>query len=233
MKQVVLSLLFCSLLLFTSCFQIIEEIFLNKNGSGTMQVTVDMDEMMGMFSAFMPDSLKGDMNFEEMIGNGESDEEIAKIEAIKGISNVQMKHKGEYSFSLSYDFANIDALNNAMEQNALQKDGGLASAFLKGFGNEYEIKKRYIHRTFEIKDLPLGEEEEDSNPFKELGSLGDLMKSPTYQFIYHVPKKFKKVVVKDRFAKMEETKKELKFTYNLFEIMSEKGKVIDHELKFK
>ncbi len=69
----------------TSCFNIIEEVAITKKGSGTYKNTIDMSQMMGMISAFMPDSVK------QMTGEMEKGmmASIDDLKNIKGISQYQ------------------------------------------------------------------------------------------------------------------------------------------------
>src|SRR5207253_2450151 len=49
----------CLLFLFSSCFEVNEEIVINKNGSGTLSINTEMGKLFEMLQSFMPaDELK-------------------------------------------------------------------------------------------------------------------------------------------------------------------------------
>ena len=119
----------------TSCFNIIEELAVTKKGSGTYKNTIDMSQMMGMIAAFMPDSVK------QMTGEMEKGmlSSIDDLKNIKGISNISTNSEGDYIYSISYTFDNMNALNKAI---AASKE---EDKFFGAMGSSYELKGKKLY----------------------------------------------------------------------------------------
>ncbi len=223
MKQLfLLFTIVCSFAL-TSCFNIIEEVAINRNGSGTYKNTIDMSQMMGMVAAFMPDSVK-EMTNEMEKGMTSS---LGDLKKIKGISNVSSTSEGDYIYSISYTFENANALNKAM---ATSKE---EDKFLGAMGSSYEIKGKKLYRkTFlnpdEDSEL-FGDEEFD---MEQLQGFMSMLNTPTYKIVYHLPKKVKKLKVEGTEAKYEKDANRVEIEYDLLKMISDKNVNIDHFVKY-
>lgn len=116
--------LFCC----TACFDLNENLFLKKDGSGSFSFTVDLGEMksmMSMFDGFGKDmEKKGNVTIKKTpLSKMNTEFELKRRELLntKGISNVKtIEDTINYTFGFKFDFKNIDALNIAM--NTLFKD---------------------------------------------------------------------------------------------------------------
>ncbi len=123
-----ISITFICLLGCTSCFDLNENVFFKKDGSGNFSFSVDLGEMksmMSMFDSFGKDlDNKGNMTIKKTpINKLNTQFEIKRRELLntKGISNVNLiEDTINYTFGFKFDFKNIDALNVAM--NTLFKD---------------------------------------------------------------------------------------------------------------
>lgn len=121
----ILILFFASILL-SSCFEIIEEISLNENGSGTFTYTVNLSQSKSKLQSIMSlDSVNGyKVPKQEEITN--KIEEAGNIFIdMDGISQVKIETNfTDYIFSLSCNFSNISHLNNAINNTItnLQKN---------------------------------------------------------------------------------------------------------------
>lgn len=112
----------------TACFDIHENLFLKKDGSGNFYFTVDLGEMKSMMSMF--DGFgkgmenKGNVTIKKTpLSKINTKFEIKRRELLntKGISNVNLiEDTINYTFGFKFDFKNIDALNVAM--NTIFKD---------------------------------------------------------------------------------------------------------------
>ena len=112
-KIVAYSCLLLLVLLNSSCFDIIEEINLNKDGSGTMLFTINMSKSKTKLASIMLlDSVNGyKVPSEDDIDIALKDV-VSHLKKTKGISNIkQTKDFKNYIFSVSCDFANITSLN--------------------------------------------------------------------------------------------------------------------------
>lgn len=122
-----LPILLISLLLCTACFDLQENLFLKKDGSGTFSFVIDMAEMKSMMAMF------DDMNLDELGENSKTNDrkskkkenkfdsnfEITKRKLLntEGITNVKtIEDTVNFKFGLSFDFKTIASLNKAMNR---------------------------------------------------------------------------------------------------------------------
>ncbi|MFK7903630.1 MAG: hypothetical protein AB8B69_00820 [Chitinophagales bacterium] len=207
----------------TSCFNIIEEVAVNRNGSGTYKTTVDMSQMMGMIAAFMPDSVK------QMTGEVERGmtSSLDELKTVKGISNISTNSDGDYIYSVSYTFENVKALNEAISTS--KED----DKFFGAMGSTYEIKGKKLYRKTYMdpdEDSELfGDTELDMEQLK--GFMG-MLNTPTYKVIYHLPKKVKKLKVEGTEAKYEKDANRVEIEYDLFKMIGGENVNIEHFLKY-
>lgn len=212
----------CSFAL-TSCFNIIEEVAINRNGSGTYRNTIDMSQMMGMVAAFMPDSVR------QMTGEMEKGmtSSLGDLKGIKGISNVSSTSEGDFIYSISYTFDNTNALNKAITAS---KKG---DKFLGAMGSSYDIKGKKLYRKTVLNPSEesemFGDEEFD---MEELQGIMGMLNSPTYKIVYHLPKKVKKLKVEGTEAKYEKDANRVEIEYDLLKMISDKNVNIDHFVKY-
>lgn len=115
MKKTILSIasvLILSLLL-QSCFEIKEIVRINKDGSGTFSMSIDMSEVKAMVEGLS----QGEEDSGSPLGEMEAEYEAtkSKLEVIEGISNIQFHTENDgYVITTSFDFADVDALNKGM-----------------------------------------------------------------------------------------------------------------------
>ena len=112
------TLLFCSLLLCTSCFEILEEINLNKDGTGRITVTANLSKSKSkLASVMLLDSVNGykvpskdDINL--AIKNA-----IDHLGKTEGISNIEKSVDFDnYIFSISCDFKSVENVNSIFKE---------------------------------------------------------------------------------------------------------------------
>lgn len=141
--------LFFLLILNSSCFDILEEINLNKNGSGTMVFTVNMSKSKTkLASIMMLDSVNGyKVPSEDDIELALSDA-IAHLKKSKGITNIKTtKDFDNYIFSISCDFQDIASLNGITSELINKQNQREKTNFnTKNFG--YEPIKQVFERKF-------------------------------------------------------------------------------------
>ena len=102
--------------LFTSC-TIKQEFYFNKDFSGHYSSSIDLSQFIQAMSA-MDTTEKGMSHFMDSV-NLIMDETIDKIEA-NGISNLKSGVNNDV-FYISYDFADIDALNKALNDSEMKE----------------------------------------------------------------------------------------------------------------
>ncbi len=100
----------------TGCITIEEQYAFKKNGSGTMTYVLDMSEMGEMMKSFNDGKEKEDDGTGDMNITGHAD----ALKTISGISKVKLDTKTKWVQKLSFTFADIGALNRAL--NTLMPD---------------------------------------------------------------------------------------------------------------
>lgn len=107
---------------FSSCFQIIEEINMTGNGSGTVDLTVNLSASKTKVASIMLlDSINGYKVPTKQTIQKEMDEVVAHLKNSRGISNVKKKVDFQnYIVSVSFAFENISNINN-INQSVLKK----------------------------------------------------------------------------------------------------------------
>ena len=142
MKKTILSIVSVIIfsLLLQSCFEIKEIVTINKDGSGTFSMSIDMSEVKAMIEGFS----EGKEDTGSPLGKMEAEYEAtkSKLEVIDGISNIQFVTENDgYVITTSFDFADVDALNRGM--NIVYEDDteyGEISEY-------YKFKRKNFERT--------------------------------------------------------------------------------------
>ncbi|TAE47637.1 MAG: hypothetical protein EAZ89_17345 [Bacteroidetes bacterium] len=179
--------LFAALLLVcTGCFDIKEEITLQKNGSGTYVMSVDMTGLMSMMESMGGGATEGVPDPMHAM-DSTMEVQAEAMRGLKGVSKVSHKREG-YVITYSYDFENFDALNEASELN--NAGGGMGTeSFTQGVKYNW-TSKSFERVTPDIQAL-LGEQDEETK------SAMDMMKmflgEAKFTLIYHLPGPAKKV----------------------------------------
>ncbi|MDH5599045.1 MAG: hypothetical protein OEY34_07970 [Cyclobacteriaceae bacterium] len=110
-------LLLFTLLTLTSCFDVIDEITLNEDGSGEFLLTVNMSKSKSKLNSIMLlDSINGFRvpSKEEIINNLEA--WVDYLENSEGLSRVNKTHNFEdFIFTLGFHFRSVDDINRAIE----------------------------------------------------------------------------------------------------------------------
>lgn len=121
----------------SSCFEIVEEINLNNDGSGSFCFTINLSQSKLDINALM---LLDSVNGRPVPKIEDMKKTLAKIETFlqqdSGLANIKtVKNWDEYIFSISGNFKNIEALNNAIS--------GTYSQFSKSVGNNVNLKENF------------------------------------------------------------------------------------------
>ncbi len=177
MKFLLRILVLLSVVITPSCLEMVEEISLEKNGSGNYSMAVDMSQMMEMLSGLMGDTDDPTTDaFAQM--DSAIQETVKKLRQIEGISNVSHQSEG-YRFSVNYSFSSVEALNQAN----LNEDNESA-AMLGMSGSNYSLAKRVFSRqSVPISDM-LGEMDDEEGM---MDMVKMFMADASYKQIYHMP----------------------------------------------
>jgi len=113
MKNLFLALV--SIVFLSSCFEILEEVDLNTDGSGTLSYTLNLSQSKTRIkSALLLDSVNGFKIPDEQQIRDKIEEAVSVLKKAEGLSGVKVVQDYEdYIFTFKCDFTNVDALNNA------------------------------------------------------------------------------------------------------------------------
>jgi hypothetical protein len=209
--------------LLSSCFELEEEIYLKKNGSGTYQFRVDMSELKTMIEAMGDKKSEGeeaeddgDMMSQSKEGMEKTTKELNEMEGISNARNIG--NEEEYIFGFAFDFESVEALNNATHsRDKNKKHEGDYYSFSKG------VFKKLAFGGMDELTGSMGKGEQDSEQVAQMLSQVD------YSFTLRTEGKIKK------FSNTKATlkdKQELIFKASFKDIMDKKVKVAN-EIKIK
>jgi hypothetical protein len=137
------------LFVFSSCFQIIEEITIKSNGSGDMQLTFNLSQSKSKLASIMLlDSINGYKVPGEKDIHEYMNETVDFLKKSNGISNIKKSTDlKNYIFSVSFSFKDVSNING-ITQKLMSKQK------TKGPGNNYSFdplsgnfKRLYTHST--------------------------------------------------------------------------------------
>ena len=161
MKNLFALLIFLSGVFLSSC-TVTQEFYFNKDFSGTYKSTIDMSQFIGAIKS-LDTSTTGTSDFKDSL-NLLLDEANKKLLGT-GVSNLKVGWTNNDVMFLSYDFADIDVLNKALNKSVMAK-------------NENGDRKDFVY--FEQKGKKLiynGQSPDDlSDEGKDLGKMKDYYK---------------------------------------------------------
>lgn len=206
MRKVLFLLLLASTTVFTGCFDVVEEVFLNKNGSGKYHITMDMS---GLFTdPFMKDMVNDAIKQQQGMDASAALEKDSVIyfkdlkqteelsaEEKKALDNLLMRmtlseSKKQMLIKIEYDFDKVEDIAKMSE--VLQKigadqqmGGGIPGGnLISGNTASFSWKKGILKR------LPVAAgaaAQSDEN----MEMMKMFLNAATYKTIYHLPGKVK------------------------------------------
>ncbi|MCU0390495.1 MAG: hypothetical protein MUE81_05220 [Thermoflexibacter sp.] len=211
----------------TACFEVKEEISMKSDGSGTYTMLIDMSKSKNLLDIFM----KMNEN-EDKVSPAEIDSTFVKgaedLNKMEGITNAQsVNDKKNYVFGMKFDFKDIDALNDALNETNRRKYPELES-----FPPIYKLEKKNLERTnfFYFKGLTDFSEQSGGDQQK-VEQMRGILQTATFISIIRLPQGKIKKFSNDKFV-LSEDKKELKLQANLLEVSE--GKVnLENIVKIK
>ncbi|SFU27581.1 hypothetical protein SAMN05216480_101227 [Pustulibacterium marinum] len=149
MKMILVKLLSLFILLIStsSCFEVIEEVSLNKNGSGTIELTLNLSQSKTKLASVM---LLDSVNGHKIPSKTDIEKHVLDLvndlKSAPGLSNV--KHTidfDNYILSLRCDFKKVENLNNFAQQ---VWDKQKVSGQFKSYN--YDVSKMLFQRKFDF-----------------------------------------------------------------------------------
>lgn len=149
MKYVLNFSLIMIAVLFSGCFEILEEIKLNDDGSGQITMTVNISQSKTKLKSIM---LMDSINNYQVPSRSDISENMekmkAEIESVPGVSNVKNRMDfEEFIFSVTCDFENVEALN-AVIMHFAEQGGSRQVSKQKQFS--YDAGKKVFRRTYDF-----------------------------------------------------------------------------------
>jgi len=145
--------LFLCLTLCVSCFDIIEEINLNKDGSGSLLVTFNMSKSKTKIASLMMlDSINGHKIPSEDDINEALKDVVLHLEKAEGITNIkQTKDFKNYIFTVSCDFATVESVNGIFREIILKQNKEGKTNFSTN-NLSYDASSKIFKRAFTYDD---------------------------------------------------------------------------------
>jgi hypothetical protein len=200
--------------LFQSCFELVEQVQLNKDGSGNFQLTLNLSQSKTKLNSIMK---LASINGHPVPTKAEINTQLRDIETMlkktDGISNVKTSIDFEnYICVVSYSFLNVTQLNQSVKNIGLKEN--LKAAELSD-NYSYDVSKKIFQRKnkFQLKDIY----SKMSNADKEVFS------SASYTSIF----KFESPVItsSNKDAKVSPSKKAVMLKESALDIITEKKSI--------
>lgn len=240
----------CLGLALTSCFDILEEIDLNQDGSGVYKMTMDMSEMLS--SPFMKMALE-----EQLKESGQADREMKMDSTVNYLESPKANlltpaerqvigkletrirmdmEAGEGGFYLTLPFANVEEINTMQaglakleDEDSGQDAGNPFAGMMSGGGMQpsksiFRLNKRTLAREVTMPDLPLGDLEEESMDMMKM-----MLDGATVTTIYNLPGRVKSTSIGAAIV----SDKTVTVTYQLLDILEDEMPDTGGEIKFK
>ena len=214
MKKIIRILLFAILgFTATGCLDIIEEINLNKDGSGTYITAYDITKLADTYGTLdstgqsIKDTKKTLDSTFEVLKN--------KIASLNGVSAAYLDKSEKNVTKLRLNFTNINVLNKVLDQD--KQDAGEKNLYSQSKG-------KLTRKDGGISSLMGGDEEEEQNEM-----MSPFLAEMKYRIIYHLPAAVKKMTNED--ATLSNDKKTVTLEVSL-EDVKEKRKALSNEIKY-
>jgi len=207
MKKLLL-LIFTSMFLFSGCIEIIEEMTINPDKSGTVSFNMDLGTLGGlainMGEKYMQSSMLDQIK--------KMPETIAgMLKGIDGLSNIKPITNKKGMYSVSFDFKNAKQLNEAIYKLLDVKKHFFEPNYLRLTKSKL-VKKNYAPELrFYI------------NKYRDQLKDKNVLNFISYKSIFHFPEEVKKFSNKK--YTLSSDKKTLEFKCTLEELLSEKANI--------
>lgn len=198
-----------SLLSLTGCFDITEEITVNKDGSGIYMNKIDASKLAEQMKMLAAMDTTGEM-MPKLKYSLDSSFASAwdSYKGIKGISNVKIDTSKEFVYIVTMNYANVDALNTA-----LAKDKAV------GEQKMYSWEKGKITR----QDIPLNMNDMKSDDDQQKEMMKSFLSDMKYKIIFHLPGNVKEI--SNKVATLSDDKKTVTLEANLLDVTDDKVKL--------
>lgn len=212
--------IFIPLLTLSGCFEIIEEVNMSSNGSGTLVLTINANQSKEQLDNIMAkDSIYSTKVPQRSEIDGAIRDVVLKLKSTKGISNVVVTRNFQtYIMVIKCSFANTAALNSAVNNIWLLYDKKAATD-----RTYFSYQKNIFKRIFDYELI--------KNIHSKLGAQEkDILYRANYTMIYRFQTEISSH--SNNHATLSKSKKAIILKNNLLDIVSGK-KSIQNEIKLK
>jgi hypothetical protein len=208
MKKIINALLFAaSVFTMTACFDITEDITINKDGSGTYVSTTDASKLTEQLSMLAAMDTTGEMMPKLKYSLDSSfSANFGQYAAMSGVSKVKIDTSKEFVYKVTLDFNNIATLNAVINVDKKEDSQKNLYAWSKG------------KLTRKESGIGMGEMGMEDEQQKEMAK--SMLKDMKYKIVYHLPKKVKGITNKQ--ATLSSDKKTVTLECSLLDIMDKK-----------
>ncbi len=213
----VLLLLFCGL--FSACFELREEVTLNKDGSGSYQLLLDMSQSKQTIDLAQKMQQQKDGEATQNLNftiDSTFAKSVARFNGMAGISQAKDTiNKTDYIFGVSFQFASVEALNNALA--ALNKDENGAITLTQPV---YSFAKNIVtrHNTYYLSNVSeLLKNKPNTTPTEKSEQIKLLLQGANYVITTKINGKIKKY--NNKKAEIDYTKTVLRWSVPLQEVI--------------
>lgn len=226
LRLFVLLLVSCLLLLTPGCLDLEEELFLNRDGSGTYVNTIDLARLGEMISMMAPDTIREQIyqHPERFLDSFLHAQGIAA--ALSSLSSAYTELEGIDQVSISlqngsirirYDFDDIDALNQALSLTVIPGIDLPASSF--------EFQKGALIRQTYKRDVQTEDHQQDQIEMSQM-----MMGDATYRLRYHFPGRIKSRRIKGGFT--SEGGRTIEYEYTVLDLIQD-ASILENTLQFR
>lgn len=213
-KPLLLFLTLPLLMLFSSCFQVIEEINMKNDGSGDILVTINLSQSKTKVASLMLlDSINGYKVPSKKDIQAKMNEAVSYLKIKEGISNIKQSIDfNSYIATLSFSFKNVSNLNNI--SNHILKNQNIKSS-----AASYTYTK--ATNTFVRNYQYVGKAKSEYNKLKEQDRT--IFKTATYTSIYRFEQPINKQ--NNPLATISKTKKAILLKCSILDLINNKANI--------
>jgi len=213
-KPLLLFLTLPLIMLFSSCFQVIEEINMKNDGSGDILITINLSQSKTKVASLMLlDSINGYKVPSKKDIQAKMDEAVSYLKTKEGISNIKQSIDfNTYIATLSFSFKNVSNLNNI--SNHILKNQNIKSS-----AASYTYNK--ATNTFVRNYQYVGKAKAEYNKLKEQDRA--IFKTATYTSIYRFEQSINKQ--NNPLATISKTKKAILLKCSILDLINNKANI--------
>jgi len=207
MRTLKLFLLVIPVFLFTGCIEILEEVFLEEDGSGVYTLQLDMKETLESLWFYLPGYQDQQKEFKKSMDDYFT-ENWSDHEQNLGLKDVKY-HSDDYLYTLSFGFDKIETLNKALNKDRIGVTHELP--FYKFKDGRVVRSKHALDATPLINSIP----DNGIESKEEIAALAR-MANPhlKYSVLVRYPKKLKYVSRGKKYSTRSADKKAVTFSYS-------------------